>query len=252
MADADIPITAGAGTKVDTRTVGAGADEHRQVVAIGDPATAANVALVDANGNLLTVVEGDVAHDAPNAGDPIQIGGYGANAAPAAVSADGDRVRAWFTRKGELQVATALSGVAADAVGNNWAFLKAENGGNAPLAIVQTAFGGSTWDRVRIPNVFKTIAGVAVTAGTPVNVWTPATGKKFRLMGYALGLTVAGAVILLDNTTEILRTAIKPANDGMSSPPMGNGILSAAANNILKVNVTATGTVHGFVFGTEE
>lgn len=48
MADADIAITAGSGTKVDTRTVGAGTDEHRQVVVIGDPSTAANVALVDA------------------------------------------------------------------------------------------------------------------------------------------------------------------------------------------------------------
>lgn len=52
MADADIPITAGSGTKVDTRTVGAGVDEHRQVVVIGDPTTAANVGQVDANGAL--------------------------------------------------------------------------------------------------------------------------------------------------------------------------------------------------------
>lgn len=48
MADADVQITAGSGTKIDTRTVGAGADEHRQVVVIGDPTTAANVAVVDA------------------------------------------------------------------------------------------------------------------------------------------------------------------------------------------------------------
>jgi hypothetical protein len=47
MADSDIQITAGSGTKVDTRTVGAGDDEHRQVVVIGDPTTAANVATVD-------------------------------------------------------------------------------------------------------------------------------------------------------------------------------------------------------------
>lgn len=48
MADADVQITAGTGTKIDTRTVGAGVDEHRQVVCIGDPSTAANVAPVDA------------------------------------------------------------------------------------------------------------------------------------------------------------------------------------------------------------
>lgn len=46
MADSDIQITAGSGTKVDTRTVGAGTDEHRQVVCIGDPSTAASVVSV--------------------------------------------------------------------------------------------------------------------------------------------------------------------------------------------------------------
>lgn len=50
MADADVPITAGSGTKIDTRTVGAGTDEHRQVVVVGDPSTAANVAAVSASG----------------------------------------------------------------------------------------------------------------------------------------------------------------------------------------------------------
>jgi hypothetical protein len=49
MSDADIAITAGSGTKVDTRTVGAGTDEHRQVIVVGDPVTAANVASVDPN-----------------------------------------------------------------------------------------------------------------------------------------------------------------------------------------------------------
>lgn len=50
MADADVAITAGAGTKIDTRTVGAGTDEHRQVVVIGDPVTAASVLQVVAKG----------------------------------------------------------------------------------------------------------------------------------------------------------------------------------------------------------
>lgn len=50
MADADVPITAGTGTKIDTRTVGAGTDEHRQVVVVGDPTTAANVQTVSAAG----------------------------------------------------------------------------------------------------------------------------------------------------------------------------------------------------------
>jgi hypothetical protein len=51
MADADVLVnTLGTGTKVDTRTVGAGTDEHRQVMVIGDPTTAANVTAVVAKG----------------------------------------------------------------------------------------------------------------------------------------------------------------------------------------------------------
>lgn len=64
MADADVQITAGTGTKIDTRTVGAGTDEHRQVICIGDPTTAANVALVDATFGL----EVDVSRVVPGTG----------------------------------------------------------------------------------------------------------------------------------------------------------------------------------------
>lgn len=63
MADSDIQITAGSGTKVDTRTVGAGTDEHRQVIVVGDPSTASAVAGVTAANGLavdVTRVTGSV------------------------------------------------------------------------------------------------------------------------------------------------------------------------------------------------
>lgn len=116
----------------------------------------------------------------------------------------------------------------------------------------QRLWNGAGYDRQRVPAVFKNVAAVAVTAGTPAPVWTPAAGKKFRLMGYALSLSVAGSVIFRDAAAEILRTPLMPAGNGQPSPPLGNGILSALANNVLNVDVTATGAVSGFVFGTEE
>jgi hypothetical protein len=128
MADADVPITAGTGTKIDTRTVGAGTDEHRQVVVVGDPTTAANVAAVSAAGavkvdgsavtqpvslgaavtigagasTIGTVLNvGDVDHDAVNTLKVVQTGGHASYpAAPTGVSADGDRVRQWQDRSG--------------------------------------------------------------------------------------------------------------------------------------------------------
>ena len=56
MPDADVAINdnTATGRKIDTRTVGAGSDEHRQVMCIGDDATAANVVHVTAAGELFT------------------------------------------------------------------------------------------------------------------------------------------------------------------------------------------------------
>jgi hypothetical protein len=51
MADSAVAITAGAGTNIDTRTEGTNSN-HRQVIVIGDPATNAGVAPVDATAGL--------------------------------------------------------------------------------------------------------------------------------------------------------------------------------------------------------
>lgn len=116
---------------------------------------------------------------------------------------------------------------------------------------VQSGLTGATLDILRTANVFKTVASVAITAGTPVTVWTPAAGKKFRVLGFALGASVATAIILLDSAAEIARQLV-PAATSAPSPPMGNGILSVLANNTLKLNVSTSATINGFVFGTEE
>lgn len=51
MADTAVPITAGTGTNIDTRTEGTNGN-HRQVIVVGDPATNAGVAPVDATAGL--------------------------------------------------------------------------------------------------------------------------------------------------------------------------------------------------------
>jgi len=58
MADSAVPVTAGSGTNIDTRTQSGG--DHRQVVVLGD-ADAAVTALVDASGHLaVTVMDGRI------------------------------------------------------------------------------------------------------------------------------------------------------------------------------------------------
>lgn len=51
MADSAVAITAGSGTNIDTRTEGTNGN-HRQVIVLGDPATNAGVAPVDATAGL--------------------------------------------------------------------------------------------------------------------------------------------------------------------------------------------------------
>lgn len=71
MADSAIAVTAGSGTNVDTRTEGTNGN-HRQVVVLGDPATNAGVAPVDAtNGLSVSVTNASLtvaSHAVTNAG----------------------------------------------------------------------------------------------------------------------------------------------------------------------------------------
>jgi hypothetical protein len=118
---------------------------------------------------------------------------------------------------------------------------------------ISTVFNGQTLSRARTPNKFININAVSVAAET--TIWTPASGKRFRLMGYVLESgTIGGNVILKDNTagTAILTIPFGAANGVIVSPPQGNGILSVAANNVLTATGTATQTLSGYVFGTEE
>jgi hypothetical protein len=104
--------------------------------------------------------------------------------------------------------------------------------------------------------VVKTIKATSITAGTAVSIWTPDAGLsnfRFVLMGYALSLSVAGAIIFEDATgatNEFMRTPLMAAGVGQSSP---NGLcyMSSTIGNALFLDVTNSGTVSGYIFGVE-
>jgi hypothetical protein len=106
-------------------------------------------------------------------------------------------------------------------------------------------------------HIFKPIKAVAITAGTPVAVWTPTTGTRFRLLGFCVMPTVAASILFEDatgGTNEFLRfpltAAVPTAQVIVRLHPWG--YLSTTVNNALFLDVTATATVSGFVYGTEE
>jgi len=114
-------------------------------------------------------------------------------------------------------------------------------------------FNGATFERVRTPSVFKPLSAVVITAET--TIWTPAAGKKFRLMGFQLTQgVVTGAVTLRDNTAGSTIYIIPPHTIAVSIPTvnLGNGILSAAANNVLTAQGASTETLTGTIWGMEE
>lgn len=119
---------------------------------------------------------------------------------------------------------------------------------------IDTAYNGQTLTRVRSPNKFVALNNLVVT--TETTIWTPAAGKKFRLMGYVLtGGVAAGNVVLKDNTGGTSLPLILPFGSvgaTIVSPPMGNGIVSATANNVLTATGASTQTLSGYLFGTEE
>lgn len=106
--------------------------------------------------------------------------------------------------------------------------------------------------------VVKTLSAVAI--GSEATIWTPAAGKRFRLLGGCVSIgTAAGNVTLKDNTagTTILILPKAPVDTPFNLPPLtdgGNaqGIISAQGDNVLTATGAASATISGFLFGTEE
>jgi hypothetical protein len=132
-----------------------------------------------------------------------------------------------------------------------------------PVASYLFGFNGSTWDRIRVANVFTTLT--VNGAGNTV-VWAPGAGNFFRLMGFAV--TVAGTLAaagvqliqLLDgaNTIKNFNTPLGTTADTQGgfeySEDMGQGYLSVAAGNDLYINLgtaMATGAVCINCWGTQ-
>lgn len=137
-------------------------------------------------------------------------------------------------------------------------------GGNLKL------YNGATWDRGRTPTTFKSSAS---TSSGNTAVWTPTSGKKFRIMKYMIlvssdAATSGGARITIDlqDATTSLNLAVDvycPAVAGTAFGngfntgwiDLGNGKLSATINNVLNCNLSAalsSGTCRVVVCGTEE
>jgi hypothetical protein len=99
----------------------------------------------DTNG---TFLQGNVANGATDAGNPLKIGGQANNAVPAAVTS-GQRVNQWYTLNGAAVVSNGQQVTIADGDNGTAIYGTGFSGGLSPLAIKNTVFNGTTWDRQR-------------------------------------------------------------------------------------------------------
>ncbi len=146
-----------------------------------------------------------------------------------------------------LRVALYAAGNASDVVA------PADNKtGFSALAVnaVASGFNGATWDRARRAIIYKPISAAAAGANA---IWTPAAGKKFRLMGFHLSFSGTTNAKWQDGATDITGLYYGVANTVVNGGlPEANGYLSALADNVLNLNLSAAVAVGGLVWGVEE
>lgn len=94
------------------------------------------------------VIEGDTAHDDPDTGDPVKMGGFASSGQPTPVDS-GDRVNAWFGLGGEQRVTVVNTGGDHMEVLATQTDALANNTNAAVAAALGYVFNGTTFDRVR-------------------------------------------------------------------------------------------------------
>ncbi|HMD60229.1 MAG TPA: hypothetical protein VKG78_02295, partial [Opitutaceae bacterium] len=88
---------------------------------------------------------------------------------------------------------------------------------------------------------------------TGETLWTPAAGKRFRLLGWTIFATLECTGEFKDEAGETGILVPFEKKTATNSPPgIFNGYMSAKAGNKLVITLTGGAGVTGYVFGTEE
>ena len=100
-------------------------------------------------------------------------------------------------------------------------------------------------------NVFKPFAATTITNET--TIWDPTAGKKFQLLGFVITQSVATGDVTLRDGTAGTTILVIPANTvGVAlAVPLGAGLTSATADNVLTAQGASTEKIAGFVYGRE-
>jgi len=251
MADADILITPGAGAKIDTRTVGAGNDENRQVIVIGDPATAAGVAPVDPTFGLavdVTRLIGEVAVLAVTPG----VGGANLGKAEDAPHSSGD-VGVFFVavRQDVLAPSTSTDGdYAAPKVNANGALYVSVS--SLPAAARTTdSIGSAPQTGVIMQGLTERVPVFAAidVSGSGDNTLVAAQGAGNKIRVHQVFLMAASAVNVRFESgaggTALTGQMNVSANGGFVLPFSPLGHFETGANALLNLELSTAVSVDG-------
>lgn len=119
---------------------------------------------------------------------------------------------------------------------------------------LMAGFNGSTIERRRLGKIYKWIEFLNLADATATTVWTPAAGKKFRLMSIQISTSAAATVHLRDGAGGTRFHSQRTGGADTKDFNFGNGYLSSAANNVLEILNSSGATINVWVtaFGTEE
>jgi hypothetical protein len=103
-----------------------------------------------------------------------------------------------------------------------------------------------------IPLTFKGLSAVAI--GSIATVWTPASGKRIRLVGGSISVSAAVNVLFEDNSggNFVFRTPKLLVDTPYNFTLEGRGVLLSAVDNVLKATSSSAANVTGTLWGVEE
>lgn len=176
------------------------------------------------------------AHDAPDANNPLKVGGYASTTPPTAVAA-ADRVNAWFGLNG--QQASMLADSSGNVINSSAPSADGANlGGQRTLIVTDAAFAfnESTWDRRRGNTNNTALASAARTTATQSSDLTNYNGKGLHLVIDITAFTAGSITVTIQG---------KDALSGKYYTILASAALAAVATTVLRVHpgLTAAGNL---------
>jgi hypothetical protein len=115
-------------------------------------------------------------------------------------------------------------------------------------------WAGTAFDRMRVGKVYKYIEYLNLADNTATTVWTPAAGRKFRLMAVQISASAASILHLRDGAGGTIFHTQRTAGIDSKYFDFGNGYISSTTNNVLEILNKSAATINVWVtaWGTEE